>query len=388
MQRTLPHDDVLRAWVASVAEQVMQAEVAEILDAGRYQRTPHRNGYRNGYRIRRWNTRVGTIMLRVPKVRPGSYFPSFLRRGVRDERALLELVREAYVSGVSTRKVAKLIKAMGANPPSRSKVSVICKRLDRDVRAFQARPLDGRFRYVWLDAVHHHVRHRGRVRLMAAAVAIGLAADGSRQVLGFEVGPTETVQLWTRLLRSLRQRGLRRVDVIVSDRHPSLPPAIRRVYPEAEWQCCRVHWTRSVLASAPPPARGRLADRIREAFAIGHRAEAARTLARLPLAVDHRLVLPFVVTYLDHPRPVHRQLHSTNPVERVNREIKRRTIPIGIFPNRRSLWRLVGGLLAEVDRGWEARERISTTAADVASSVRHGEPPLTLGPLPVSDLTP
>jgi putative transposase len=248
--------DVLREGVRLLAEALMELEVSEQVGAGRYERTPERKTYRNGYRERVWETRVGQIPLRIPKLRQGSYFPSLLEPRRRAERALVSVVQEAYVAGVSTRKVDDLVRALGLEGCSRSEVSRICRELDEAMERFRSRPLEGEYPYVWLDAKAVRVRYDGRVVHMAAVVAIGVRQDGSREVLGFNVGASETYEFWAEFLRQLVGRGLRGVRLVISDAHEGLRRAISEILAGASWQRSRVHFMRNVLQKLPRHAQG------------------------------------------------------------------------------------------------------------------------------------
>ena len=241
--------DVLREGIRVLAQALMETEVAGLIGAERYERRGERAGYRNGYRLRTWDTRVGTIELAIPKIRPGSYFPSLLEPRRRAERALLGVVQEAYVPGVSTRKVAELMKALGLDGVSKSEVSRICAELDGEVEAFRSRAIAGEHPYLWIDATYHKVRQDGRVQSMATVVAIGVTAEGERQVLGIDAGPSEDGPFWTAFLRSLVKRGLRGVRLVISDAHEGLKQALSAVLGGASWQRCRVHFMLGVTVA-------------------------------------------------------------------------------------------------------------------------------------------
>lgn len=259
--------DILREGIRVLAQALMEAEVAGLLGAERHERTEDRTGYRNGSRVRTWDTRVGTIQLEIPKVRPGTYFPSLLQPRRRAEHALLAVVQEAYVHGVSTRKVDELLRALGLDGVSKSEVSRICSELDPLVEAFRTRSLSAEYPYVWLDATYHKVRLDGRVISQATVVAIGVTTDGERQVLGVDVGPSEEQAFWTTFLRSLVKRGLRGVRLVISDAHEGLKAAIGTVLTGATWQRCRVHFMRNLLATLPHVAREPIAAIVRTIFA-------------------------------------------------------------------------------------------------------------------------
>jgi len=338
--------DFLRQAVKTMAEALMELEVAAKLGAGTHERTPDRLGYRNGHRTRDWDTRAGTIPLEIPRVRRGTYFPDWLlepRR--RAERALFAVVAEAYVLGVSTRKVDALVRTLGMDGISKSEVSRMCTELDRGVKAFRERRLDEhRYPYVWLDAKVEKVRQGGRIEPMALLVAIAVNEQGEREVLGIEVGAGESgAQLAT------------------SDAHVGLREAIRATLIGATWQRCRVHLLRDVLAHVPKGAQGLIAAFARTIFAqpdgpsahhqLGDVAEHLRT--RFPKAAETLLAAEEdVLAYVAVPREHWTKVWSTNPLERLNREIARRTDVVGIFPNPEALIRLAGSLLAEQHDEW------------------------------------
>ena len=360
--------DFLRTAVKTMAEALMDLEVAAKLGADPHERTPDRLGYRNGHRRRDWDTRAGSIELAIPRVRRGSYFPDWLlepRR--RSERALFAVVAEAYVVGVSTRKVDALVRTLGIDGISKSEVSRMCTELDRGVKAFRERRLDERrYPYVWLDAKVEKVREGGRIEPMALLVAIAVNEQGEREVLGLEVGHGETGALWTGFLRSLVGRGLSGVRLVTSDAHVGLREAIRSTLIGATWQRCRVHLLRDVLAHVPKGAQGLIAAFARTIFAqpdgpsahrqLGDVAEHLRT--RFPKAAETLLAAEEdVLAYTAVPREHWSKVWSTNPLERQNRELARRTDVVGIFPNRDALLRLAGALLAEQHDEWLTADR-------------------------------
>jgi transposase-like protein len=361
------HDgDVLREGVRVLAQALMDTEVTALVGAERHERTEDRTGYRNGSRVRTWDTRLGTIDLAIPKVRTGTYFPSLLQPRRRAEQALLTVVQEAYVHGVSTRKVDDLVKALGLDGISKSEVSRICGELDPVVEAFRTRPLVGEHPYVWLDATYHKVRIDGRVVSQATVVAIGVTLDGERQILGVDVGASEEGGFWTAFLRSLVKRGLTGVRLVISDAHEGLKQAISTVLSGTTWQRCRVHFMRNLLATVPQVMREPIAAIVRTIFA---QPDYATSMAQLHKVADGlRPRLPRAAALLEDaaedilahkhfPEEHRRQLHSTNPLERLNKEIKRRSNVIGIFPNVRATLRLVGAILLEQDDEWAVAER-------------------------------
>jgi putative transposase len=358
--------DLLREGVRVLAQALMDAEVSSQIGAELYQRTDSRTAHRNGYRSRTWDTRVGTVKLKVPKIAPGSYFPALLEPRRRAERALAAVIQEAYVKGVSTRKVDDLVRALGIDGVSRSEVSRICRELDREVEAFRCRPIEGECPYLWVDATYHKVREAGRVVSMATVVAVGVSDDGWRHVLGCEVGPSEDHAFWTAFLRSLVHRGLRGVQLVVSDAHEGLKRAIARVLAGASWQRCRVHFMRNLLATVPRSASGAVAAFVRTIFAQPDHASAMTQLhqvaaalrSRFPAAAELLLeAAEDVLAHMHFPPEHRRHLHSTNTLERLHKEVKRRSNVVGIFPDRASLLRLVGMILAEQDDEWAVAER-------------------------------
>lgn len=360
--------DFLREGVRTLAQALMEAEVTQHVGASRYERTPQRTGERNGSRERRWDTRVGSLTLQVPRVRDGSYFPSLLEPRRRAERALVAVVQEAYVQGVSTRRVDELVQALGLSGISKSQVSVLCAELDSEVERFRTRPLGAAlYPYVWLDATYIKARLNGHVVSQAVVIAIGLNAQtGSREVLGLDVGPSEDGAFWLAFLRGLVARGLTGVQLVVSDAHEGLKGAIAAVLHGAGWQRCRVHFVRNALALVPKAAAQLVAATIRTVFAQpepemaqvawhqvaeGFRARYPRLAALLDEAASD------VLAYLSFPREHWRQIWSNNPLERVNREVKRRTDVVGIFPNEGAIVRLVGMILAEQHDEWQVSRR-------------------------------
>ena len=358
--------DVLREGIRVLSQALMETEVAGLIGAERHERTADRTAFRNGTRTRTWDTRMGTIELAIPKVRPGTYFPSLLQPRRRAEHALLAVVQEAYVHGVSTRKVDDLVRALGVDGISKSEVSRICGELDTAVTAFRTRPITGEHRYVWLDATYHKVRVDGRVISQATVVAIGVTSEGERQVLGVDVGPSEDRVFWTAFLRGLVKRGLTGVRLVISDAHVGLKQAISTVLTGVSWQRCRVHFMRNLLATVPQGAREAIAAIVRTIFAQPDHASALTQLRKVADGLRPRFpktatlleeAAEDVLAYRHLPSEHHRQLHSTNPLERLNKEIKRRSNVVGIFPNSAALIRLVGAVLLEQDDEWTVAER-------------------------------
>ncbi len=354
--------DFLREGMRVFSEAVMELEVTQHVGAERHARTETRTGQRNGYRERRWDTRVGTIDLQVPRVRDGSYFPALLDPRRRAERALVAVVQEAYVHGVSTRRVDDLVQALGIVGISKSEVSRLCATLDAEVERFRTRPLTDRYPYVWLDATYLKVRQDGRVVSMAVVIAIGVTAEGRREVLGLDVGPSEEEAFWQQFLRGLVGRGLAGVQLVTSDAHAGLKRALTTVLHGASWQRCRVHFVRNALAVVPKGAQQLVAATVRTVFAQPDAASAREQWRRV--ADNFRERFPRladlmddaegdVLAYLAFPSAHWRQIWSNNPLERLNKEVKRRSDVVGIFPNDGAVIRLVGMILAEQHDEWQ-----------------------------------
>ena len=358
--------DILRDGIQALAQMIMDVEVSSKIGAAPYERSENRTAYRNGYRTRSFDTRVGTIELKIPKITAGTYFPSLLEPRKRAEKALHAVIVEAYVKGVSTRKVDDLVRALGIDGISKSEVSRICKTLDQDVKAFLSRPIEGEHRYVWLDATFHKVRELGRVVSVATVVAVGVSDDSQRHVLGCDTGPSEDHVFWTRFLRGLVKRGLKGVRLVISDSHEGLKGAIAKVFPGASWQRCRVHFMRNLLSTVHRNAQEAVAAIVRTIFAqpdhasaMAHLKDVADMLRpKFPDAADLlEDAAEDVLAHMHFPREHRRRLHSTNPLERLHKEIKRRTNVVGIFPNRDSLVRMVATLLQEQDDEWQVMDR-------------------------------
>jgi putative transposase len=361
--------DFLREGVRVLAEAVMEAEVSELTGVPKGERAPDRRlTSRNGYRERRWDTRVGSIDLAIPRVRDGSYFPSLLEARRRAERALLAVVQEAYVLGVSTRRVEDLVEALGIASLSRSEVSRICAALDVEVDAFRHRSLLGeRYPYVYLDATYVKVRDAGRVVSMACLVAIGVAASGERRVLGLDLAAgNDEGNAWAGFVRGLLERGLASVRLVVSDAHRGVVDAVHGQLLGAAWQRCRVHATRNALDLVPRGSQDMVAAAIRTIFEQPDEHSASEQLRRVADGLSGRfpsvseLLLeaePDLLVHFTFPEAHRRQIRSTNPLERLNKEIKRRTAVVGIFPSRASVMRLVGMVLAEQDDEWQDGRR-------------------------------
>jgi transposase-like protein len=366
--------DLARAMLERLAGELMGAEADALCGAGYGERSPERVNSRNGYRTRRWDTRAGTIELEIPKLRAGSYFPDWLitpRR--RAERALVAAIADAYLAGVSTRRVDKLMAQLGIEGISRSQVSQIAKGLDEVVDAFRARPLQGPYPYVWLDALVVRCRDDAmRMTGVCCMVAVGVNASGRREVLGVELATTEDGAGWTGFLRGLAARGLSGVKLVISDAHQGLVDAARSVLAGAGWQRCRTHYLRNLLTRVPKSAQPLVATLVRSIFA---QPDAAQVIAqhervvdqlaeRFPAAASHLAeAAPELLAFRHFPKEHWRQVWSTNPQERLNKEIRRRTDVVGTFPDRASVLRLVGAVLAETHDEWADTRRYMTVDA-------------------------
>ena len=358
-------DEIVRELLAHVAERLMEFEIEQRTGAEYGERTLERNNSRNGYRDRLWETRVGAVGLRIPKLRSGSYFPAFLEPRRTAEKALAAVIQEAYIQGVSTRSVDELVKAMGMTGISKSQVSRLCGEIDERVNAFLTRPLEGDWPYLWIDATYVKVRQAGRIVSVAVIIAVAVNTDGVREIVGVAVGPSEAEPFWLKFLRDITRRGLRGVKLVISDAHLGLKAAIAKVF-HATWQRCRVHFMRNALAYANKGQRQMVLALINTAFAQ-ETADAAQEQWRA--VADHfRTKLPKLATFLDaaeddvlafmsFPRAHRKQIASTNPLERLNAEIKRRTDVVGIFPNDAAIVRLIGALLLEQNDEWQLQRR-------------------------------
>jgi len=352
--------DLLREMIGFAAEKLMELEVGAKTGATYGEKNPLRIAQRNGYRERDWETRAGTVELRIPRLRTGSYFPSFLEPRRMAEKALTAVIQEAYIQGVSTRSVDDLVKAMGMSGISKSQVSRLCEEIDDKVKAFLERPIEGEWPYVWVDGTYLKVRRGGRIVSVAVIIAVGANTDGRREVLGMEVGTSEAEPIWTEFLRKLTRRGLRGVKLVVSDAHEGIKAAISKVL-NATWQRCRVHFIRNALAHAGKSGRRVVSAFIATAFA--QETPQAASAQWRNVADQVRPKVPKlanlmddaeedVLAYMTFPKQHWTKLHSTNPIERLNGEIKRRTEVVGIFPNDDAIVRLVGALLLEQNDEW------------------------------------
>jgi putative transposase len=360
------HADILRESVALMVRQIMEAEVAQLAGAEHGERAPDRRvAQRNGYRERRWDTRVGEIELEIPRLRTGSYLPSFLEPRRRAEQALVAVVQEAYVNGVSTRKVDRLVEQMGMRGLSKDQVSRMCRGLDEQVSAFRSRPLEGAYPYLWLDAKIERVREPGGVRHKALVIAYGVHESGIREVVGLDVGEAETEAFWTEFLFSLKARGLAGVRLCVSDAHQGLRNAIARVL-GCRWQRCTVHFLRDMLGHCGRTQQPMIATAIRQIFQADSADEARERLTDVVgrLRGPAPKVAGFIedaaedlLGFYGFPREHWPKLRSTNPLERVNKEIGRRSDVVGIYPNDMALIRLAGMLLVEQNDEWLVQRR-------------------------------
>jgi transposase-like protein len=382
------HDqsDFLRTIAESVLQLLMEADVDGLIGAGRHERAEHRTTWRNGYRDRSLDTRIGTLNLKVPKLRQGSYFPGFLEARKMSEQALVAVIQEAWIGGVSTRRVDDLVQAMGLNGISKSTVSKLCKDIDERVGEFLNRPLTGKWPYVWLDATYLKQRQGGRIVSVAAIIAVAANTDGRREIIGLGVGPSEAEPFWMDFLRSLRARGLDGVKLVISDAHSGLKSAISKVF-EATWQRCRVHWMRNALAHVSKGQHTVVAAAIRQAFEqpdYKHAVETWRHVAnqlrvrwsKLAELMDQSEV--DVLAYMSFPRQHRTKLHSTNPIERLNKEVKRRSDVVGIFPNEASIMRLIGAVLFEQNDEWQTQNRYMQVEAFDQIDKEEVDPILTL----------
>jgi putative transposase len=357
--------DLLKQMIQYVAQRMMEMDAESLCAAAYGERSPERLNSRNGFRERLWETRAGSVELKIPKLRKGSYFPGFLEPRRTAEKALAAVIQEAYVQGVSTRSVDELVKAMGMSGISKSQVSRLCTEIDERVNAFLSRPIEGDWPYLWIDATYLKVREAGRIVSVAVIIAVAVNTDGVREVLGMAIGPSEAEPFWSSFLRSLSRRGLRGVKLVISDAHEGLKAAAAKVL-KATWQRCRVHFLRNALAHAGKGQRQVVlamintvfAQETQEAAIAQWRSVADQLRAKFPkLAALLDDAEADVLAFMSFPKSHRAQIHSTNPLERLNAEIKRRTNVVGIFPNEAAITRLVGALLLEQNDEWQLQRR-------------------------------
>jgi transposase-like protein len=376
--------NLLREMLGFAAERLMELDVGSKTGAAWGEKSGDRLAQRNGYRDRVWETRAGTIELRIPKLRKGSYFPGFLEPRRLAEKALTAVIQEAYIQGISTRSVDDLVKALGMTGISKSQVSRLCEDIDERVDEFLDRRIEGDWPYIWIDATYVKVRQNGRIVSVAVIIAVGVNKDGRREVLGMAIGASEAETFWTEFLRQLARRGLRGVKLVISDAHEGIKAAVSKIF-TATWQRCRVHFMRNALAHAGKSGRRVVSAFIATAFAQNDAAAASQqwrriadqlrpTLPKLARLMDD--AEPDVLAYMTFPAQHRTKLHSTNPIERLNGEIKRRTEVVGIFPNEAAITRLVGALLLEQNDEWAVQrarymslETIAQTTDDAAVSL-------------------
>jgi putative transposase len=357
--------DLVRELLAFAADRMMELEVEARTGARAGARSADRLTHRNGYRERAWETRAGRIDLAIPKLRKGSYLPSFLEPRRTAEKALTAVIQEAYVHGISTRAVDDLVKAMGGSGISKSQVSRLCEEIDERVNAFLSRPIEGAWPYLWIDATYLKVREAGRIVSLAVIIAVGVNTDGRREVLGVATGASEAEPFWKAFLRSLADRGLRGVKLVVADDHKGLRAAAAKVFSSTH-QRCRVHWLRNALAHVPPKQRPAAVAMLKTIFAQDSAEAAHAQWRQVADALRERFpklaelmdgARDDVLAYMTFPREHWPQIASTNPLERLNGEIKRRADVVGIFPNDRSVIRLVGALMLEQSDEWAVSRR-------------------------------
>lgn len=357
--------DFIRQTLQHALQRLMEMDVEALCQAAYGERSDERINSRNGYRDRGYETRAGKVDLRIPKLRTGSYFPGFLEPRRTAEKALTAVIQEAYIQGISTRSVDDLVKAMGMTGVSKSQVSRLCEEIDERVQTFLNRPIEGDWPYLWIDATYVKSRQAGRVVSVAVIIAVAVNTDGVREILGVATGPSEAEPFWTDFLRGLTRRGLRGVKLVISDAHEGLKAAASKVL-KTSWQRCRVHFIRNALAHAGKGQRQAVLAMINTIF-VQDTAEAASVqwrsvadqlrpkfpkLAAMMDDAEHE-----VLTFMTFPKAHRTQIHSTNPLERLNAEVKRRTNVIGIFPNDGAIIRLVGAMMLEQNDEWSLQRR-------------------------------
>ena len=355
----------MRTLTERILERLMDFEVSNRIQAERHERTEDRQAYRNGYRERSLHTRLGTLELKVPKLRSGTYFPSFLKPRRLTEQALVAVIQEAWIGGISTRKVDDLVQALSMTGISKSQVSALCRDIDARVESFLTRPIEDEWPYLWLDATYLKVRPGGRVVSVAAIIACGVNQDGRREILGLGLGESETQVFWVDVLRNLRRRGLAGVQLVIFDAHEGLKAAIEQVF-SASWQRCRVHFLRNLLACVPKTSQSLVGTLVRQVFVqpdVESAQKAWRQVAdqlrpRFPKAAELMdQAETDVLAHLNFPAAHRVKIHSTNTLERLNKEVKRRANGVGIFPNEASIRRLIGAVLMEQNEEWQLQHR-------------------------------
>ena len=371
VERAAEAEDPLRTMAELITGFLMEAEVANQVGAEAHERTEQRTTHRNGYRDRRWDTRLGTMQLQVPKVREGGYVPSFIEHRKRSEQALISVIQEAVVKGVSTRKIEAVLEELGIAGVSAGQVSQLCAALDEKVRRFREGPL-GEIRYVWVDALYEKVRVDDRVESMAVVIATGANLQGRREVLGFDVIAAESEEGWAEFFKGLKERGLHGVKLVISDAHTGLKNAVRKVL-KVEWQRCKVHFYRNVLVHVPKRSQGEVSEAMKAVFVQRDEKSAKTKAADLVRQFQSRFAkameifeagIDDVLSYLHYPQPHRVRISSTNPLERLNLEIRRRTRVVGIFPNPAACLRLIGMLLVEKNDDWLTDDKAYLTFDD------------------------
>jgi transposase-like protein len=358
--------DFLKTVAEAALQRIMDFDVENLVGAARHERSADRLAYRNGYRERSLETRLGTLDLKIPKLRSGeAYFPAFLEPRRTIEKALTAVIQEAWIAGVSTRRVEGLVQAMGMSGISKSQVSKLCKEIDERVRSFLERPLEGDWPYLWLDATYLKQRQGGRIVSVAAIIAVAANTEGRREIIGLSIGASEAAAFWIDFLRSLTRRGLKNVKLVISDAHEGLKSAISQVM-GATWQRCRVHTMRNLLSRVPKAQQSRVATMIREVF-VQPTQKKAREMWRAIAASAHNAIPKLtdamnaaeddVLAYMTFPAAHRAKLHSTNTLERLNKEVKRRADVVGIFPGEESIIRLIGAVLMEQNDEWQLQHR-------------------------------
>lgn len=365
--KSLGDGDILRGSLQLLVQALINLELQEKIGAAPHERTESRTNHRNGSRDRELETRLGSLNLTIPKLRQGSFFPSLLQPRKRTEQALLSVVQEAYIAGVSTRKVDDLAQALGLEGMDKNRVSRACQLLDQHVKEFRERPLTAQYPYVWLDATYVKIRDGGRVKSQAFIIAIGLSAESRREVLGFTVGHAENYHSWRDFLRGLVSRGLTPPILTITDAHEGLKKAVEEVFSGSSWQRCRVHFQRNILAHCPKNQQNMALAAVKQIFQQPDHKSALELVGQVAAKLEQ--TLPKIaaklldecheaLTYMHFPQEHWRQIHSTNGLERLNRELKRRADVLGIFPNEASSIRLLGSILQEQDDEWQICNKV------------------------------